>query len=381
MKNKRFKKAISLVLSVLMLMSCWVWVAPTDASAAGTYYVRVYVNIYDGSDGTANAYSVNSTGKPNDYSWATNAGYYGDVNMHGMTLFTADGSYYTKDLNADLVDVQSNSDNWYNMSDVTIDNCDSVAVAKKVYDFTVNSIPTELFWIVDENNGNGDTTAYAIRKITVAASSNTTEHVLWEGLSGGSSKINTFYGIITPGNIHTPWDDWSANSDDTYKAITTSSSSAWTTTSTPKTVQFTNGTAINYTVPRIDVANDDSSKFTRGAKVYDQYGVDTGITPTYYVTDAEGNVLNNTSIYYDGSAIRVRKTLQTLYPATTTNTFYLVADYNGITDRLQLNLTNPTYTVTYKDANGNTVATHNDVFIKIIRHFSRRSIKKPNCYN
>lgn len=58
MKNKRFKKALSVFLSILMLMSCWVWVAPTDASAAGSYYVRVYLNIYDGanSDGYGKAY-------------------------------------------------------------------------------------------------------------------------------------------------------------------------------------------------------------------------------------------------------------------------------------------------------------------------------------
>lgn len=34
MKNKKLKKALSVFLSVLMLLSCWVWVAPTDANAA-----------------------------------------------------------------------------------------------------------------------------------------------------------------------------------------------------------------------------------------------------------------------------------------------------------------------------------------------------------
>ena len=34
MKNNLFKKSMSVFLSVLMLMTCWVWVAPTEAAAA-----------------------------------------------------------------------------------------------------------------------------------------------------------------------------------------------------------------------------------------------------------------------------------------------------------------------------------------------------------
>ena len=34
MKKNLFKKSMSVLLSVLMLMSCWVWVAPTEAEAA-----------------------------------------------------------------------------------------------------------------------------------------------------------------------------------------------------------------------------------------------------------------------------------------------------------------------------------------------------------
>ena len=36
MKKTNFKKALSVFLSVLMIMSCWVWVAPTEAEAATT---------------------------------------------------------------------------------------------------------------------------------------------------------------------------------------------------------------------------------------------------------------------------------------------------------------------------------------------------------
>ena len=55
MKKNSFKKAMSLFLAVLMVMSCWVWVAPQEAEAAatlGTYrkadkYGTPY---WDGSD-------------------------------------------------------------------------------------------------------------------------------------------------------------------------------------------------------------------------------------------------------------------------------------------------------------------------------------------
>lgn len=62
MKNQ-FKKSISLVMAVLMVLSCWVWVAPTKAEAAvegdvngdgvldykdGAYYIKLITNCTDG---------------------------------------------------------------------------------------------------------------------------------------------------------------------------------------------------------------------------------------------------------------------------------------------------------------------------------------------
>ena len=57
---KTFKKSLSLIMAVLMVLSCWVWVAPTEAEAAnehenGKYYVKVmfYVaNKRDKADAT-----------------------------------------------------------------------------------------------------------------------------------------------------------------------------------------------------------------------------------------------------------------------------------------------------------------------------------------
>ena len=52
MKNGLFKKSMSVFLSILMLMSCWVWIAPTQAEAATTGSVNpsALTAIYDGSE-------------------------------------------------------------------------------------------------------------------------------------------------------------------------------------------------------------------------------------------------------------------------------------------------------------------------------------------
>ncbi len=59
MKNQ-LKKSLSLVMAVLMVLSCWVWVAPTKAEAAGTqYYVEVRaVGIRDTGNATSNKIEV-----------------------------------------------------------------------------------------------------------------------------------------------------------------------------------------------------------------------------------------------------------------------------------------------------------------------------------
>ena len=59
MKNKTFKKSISLMLTVLMVLSCWVWVAPTEADALlGTYYGKPEINGGHYNSGTTAAYGT-----------------------------------------------------------------------------------------------------------------------------------------------------------------------------------------------------------------------------------------------------------------------------------------------------------------------------------
>lgn len=66
MKNK-IKKSLSLIMAVLMVLSCWVWVAPTQAEAATTSYrVIVQLNIVDSWDNGDNNFKVDATYKTNN---------------------------------------------------------------------------------------------------------------------------------------------------------------------------------------------------------------------------------------------------------------------------------------------------------------------------
>ena len=211
---KTGKKALSVIMAIMMVLSAWVWVAPTEASAAvaGDYYVRVYLRVYDGSDtsglgnntGFGNAYTVNeSTGKPSGYDK-------NEYNMAGFTLFYRDTngkgnlSYEPVDLETTLTEQTNEYSNieeaiWED--DVLAWKKDKVSGQKYrlfVFDFPNIGFPTELYWILDEDNwyGVGGDTAFAFSKITVAKDSDSTEHVLWAGLNGGQSRTDTKYGTI-----------------------------------------------------------------------------------------------------------------------------------------------------------------------------------------
>ncbi len=231
------RKVLSVFLSVLMILTTLTVAVPGLVLAAdgNKYYVKVYVNIYDGSDGYGGAYTVNeSTGKPDNYSWATNDGWYGRINMTGFTVFGEEGDYDAQDVSEALLEAEK-LNTYYDMSGLSSDNAngdwDSKAIAKETYTFTLDSFPVEIFWMNDENNWDGGNTGFAIRKLTVATSEGGVEHTMWEGLAGSDSETYNYYGSITPTGIHTCFEDYAKNYDmddyKFYKAITTSSQRAW----------------------------------------------------------------------------------------------------------------------------------------------------------
>ncbi len=247
-KIRTARKVLSVFLSVLMILTTWTVAVPGLVLAADEYYVRVYLNIYDGanSDGYGKAYTVvddiNSEfyGKPDDYKWdygsswsATDNsdGYDGEINMAGFTLFyDNDKQYKAYDLSADLVEATTTLGNKFtSMDELTLENFASCAdKVEKVYAFSLDSLPSSLFWINDENNAINGETSFGIHKITVAKDSTSQEHILWTGLSGSESYYECYYGTITPTGIITPWDDCpDATTYTFYKDYTTSAVGTW----------------------------------------------------------------------------------------------------------------------------------------------------------
>lgn len=97
--KKQLKKSLSLFLAVLMLMTCWVWVAPqkAEAGAPGSYDVTVEYNVYNGSWGDDNPDEMkveawyipgNGTGTESTttVSKVWNSGFPGEGNSSSLTL-------------------------------------------------------------------------------------------------------------------------------------------------------------------------------------------------------------------------------------------------------------------------------------------------------
>ncbi len=110
MKKTNFKKALSVFLSVLMIMSCWVWVAPTEANAAvdqpsvtsyASYHVEVKVTDTGSGHVIIQYHPINADGSINtsvtdEYVLVNSFGAYSDGTY---TFKTADDS--TRRLSSD----------------------------------------------------------------------------------------------------------------------------------------------------------------------------------------------------------------------------------------------------------------------------------------
>lgn len=96
--KKQFKKSLSLIMAILMVMSCWVWVAPTKASAAdpGKYYVEV-------------VWYANSTEQKNPPQWDKND----DGSSIGIKIdfVTNNGTGETKSITESFVGKAEKTDN------------------------------------------------------------------------------------------------------------------------------------------------------------------------------------------------------------------------------------------------------------------------------
>lgn len=83
--KKQFKKGLSLMMAVLMVLSCWVWVAPTKAEAVdadgGDYYIEVDYTSTGGD--FSNSFTASSIDRNDDGACCGVAVYYKEVNGTG----------------------------------------------------------------------------------------------------------------------------------------------------------------------------------------------------------------------------------------------------------------------------------------------------------
>ncbi len=298
--KKTFKKSISLIMAVIMVMSCFAMLTPDmfmEAEAltagGGSYYVRVYMRAYDGSDSTGIVGGL-FPGFPNDYTVDSTTGLpsgTGDeINMAGFTLFyknkngTGTTGFKAQDIAPEL---ESFEKKLSDIRDATWNDTDTSHYKSFTYTFSSVGFPTKLVWFLDENNA-GLSTSMAIVKITVASSSTATEHILWQGLSGSEStmEIKTGEILIDSGAKTTATTDYD-------RAVNAPGYSSW---ALPKatTVVWSN-TPEAMQCPEVKDPNADGYTVSQSVSISsarDQYGVD-----LYYPTwSVKGSVCGTTGI-------------------------------------------------------------------------------------
>ncbi len=323
MKNylkSQAKKSLSLLMAVLMLMSCWVWVAPTEAEAAGAEDGQYYVKIV--ADVDAYSEKVNTNDLKINYKLINGAGDSG-----------------SKTVNPDKSKYKTNKDNVVFFADY------------------IDGFPTGFDWHISLDWKTGGTTLHLINA------------KMYVGKDPDSCTLNV---------ISSDAYEWKNNATGGGNKDATFSRSTLAEYYPAYQADAANVTAeINATIPKIGdstVLQDDY----RSHKIYDQYGVRFLINPTYYLVDsaeaqynakndsAQGLWLDSTGNQNDTS-YKVRANLSSALQekdpgdnTTKTKVFYLHAKFynanlnNGdakIVPLAKYTFTYPDYTVTV-DQNG-----------------------------
>lgn len=317
MKNQ-LKKSLSLFMAVLMLMTCWVWIAPEKASAVETNYtVRVRVNNVNAADGGQAKIIVR----------------YKETNG-------TDSTEKTKEY--DMTSEMSQNEG----SDVTKDiTVPGFPIGIKMgfigtQGFTYDSVEGTLNGIFIIINGG---TAYQIWGVNSAISGSESNKYSKKGSGGWGSPSWAYTTEAKMGDGLAGSVNWVS----------------------PKFSEITSISATDVTVNKLPNGDSVTSTVTvTGGK--DQYGVDwkasiptsgfsyslkrdesTALTSTYGTISGSSN--SATATFYDD--------IQTLFPNATSGSgkVYAYATYNnGKSTSVPVNLTFPTYDITF-NANGGTI--------------------------
>ena len=292
MKNQ-FKKSLSLIMAVLMIMSCWVWVAP-DKAKAGTatqYYVKIVSNVTD-------------TGNENSSQLIIN---YKDTNGKG-------------DSGRKVVDFGQMS--WDGNS--------------TIFSGPIDGYPVSFTWTW--NLGGGRAEKHENITFYVGGTEDTCTTQLWKDTYNFKNAL-----------IGTDYLNLSATLSTSYN---------------PAFKEITDLSTTDVAVSKLkDGADVTSSIKVTGGK--DQYGVNwaatiptlSGVSYKLKYTNASGTETDLTSTYgsISGTSNTATATfkddVQTLFPNSANAKVYVHATYNSKTKSVPINLTFPTYDITF-DANG-----------------------------
>jgi len=263
------KKALSVFMAIMMLMTAWVWVAPTEASAAtaGNYKVRITWQVNNTKD-----YSNSFTGtETEDGARAGIILYYKSNNGSG----TQSSMYWCLD--------STNYGGTYVSAEKSTGNTNS-STGKNYYCVaTIAGFPTALYGMADSDNIL-DKGQYTVSKIEVYNNTKSAYDTLWAGKGYTDTSTEKKWWKITAdgdGTVTTTGND----NDYGYASTTTET---WN-FPTPTTATTWSGVSA-MTIPKTGTATQDIELVAN-----DQYGVEM-FNPTWSV---KGSVCGTTGISVD----------------------------------------------------------------------------------
>ena len=287
--KKQLKKSLSLFLAVLMMLSCWVWVAPEKASAVATpYYLKVVIDCDD-------------TGNESDAYIAFD---YKDSNGKG----TSTTGYKVK----------------------TGDMGVSKGTNMTVWQGTINGWPSKM--TIYLKMGVGRSEYWKNIKLYVGSTENTCKTQITKTDNYKFNRSNSTCNISVTGTAPT------------FTEITSISATDATITKLPNGGSVTSTVSVTGGKDQYGVdwkASIPTSGFSYSLKYTNSAGTETALTSTYGTISGSSN--SATATLYDD--------IQTLFPNSTNAKVYAYATYNKKSKSVPINLTLPTYDITF-NANG-----------------------------
>lgn len=300
--KKQLKRALSLILTVVMLFTCWVFVAPkTNAATAGKYYVRVTWDVENKNSDSGNKMT--------------------------LTYVKRDGSTAT----------------------VSKTSCSSSETDGQTWDNALDGVPKAIEY---RNYGSStDACEWWIKSITVSPNSNYTTDAItvWSGTFGcyknrwwGGTAINT-YNIDT--NAYAGW------TDEGSSLCTTTDSRNWLGTPAAKYIDSLTASPTSLTTPLPNASNVTSTVSLGTVK--DQYGVNWNQDAVAYVkTSATGMSLSGTTVSASSDAMMTaspwsRTIVIGARAGSASGTILSDGRTSSTAKTVSITTTNPSYTLTW----------------------------------